>query len=153
MCPRVRLQTDIGIFASMLAGYSGTPLLKKLGIKNGSVVRTFDAPHVFIDYVKAQPEDVIWAQDGDVADVVVLFAEWEARLVELLDAAIPAMQMNGGLWIGWPKRASKAPTDITEDRLRDIILPMGLVDNKVCAIDEKWSGLRFVWRVELRSKR
>ena len=58
--------------------------------------------------------------------------------------------MQRGLWIGWPKKASKVPTDITENRLRDLLLPLGIVDNKVCAIDEKWSGLRFVWRLERR---
>jgi len=134
----------------MQAGYSGTPLLKKLGVKPHSLLRLFDEPDGFREWVKEQPEGVMLAEPGQLTDVVVLFAEWESQLVELLEIAIPAMQMNGGLWIAWPKKASKAPTDITEDRLRDIILPIGLVDNKVCAIDEKWSGLRFVWRLELR---
>ena len=131
-------------------GYSGTPLLKKLGIKDKSVVRLFDAPQSFVSYAEAQPEQIVWAQHGDLADVVVLFVEREARLIELLDIAIPGIKKNAGLWIGWPKKASKVSTDITENRLRDVVLPMGLVDNKVCAIDEKWSGLRFVWRVERR---
>ena len=135
----------------MLAGYSGTPLPKKLGIKAGSVIRLFDEPDGFVDSL--EPASAGFVEGKDNVDVIVVFAEWEVRLLELLKLAVPAMRMNGGLWIGWPKKASKVPTDITEDRLRDILLPTGLVDNKVCAIDEKWSGLRFVWRVELRSKR
>ena len=98
-----------------MAGYSGTPLLQKLGVKPGS-------------------------------DVVVAFfterAVLEARLPLLEQAIFP----DGGLWIAWPKKASKVPTDITEDVLREVALPTGLVDNKVCAIDETWSGLRFVFR-------
>jgi len=133
------------------AGYSGTPLLKKLGVKDGTVFRTIDAPQHFLDWVGEQPDQVRWAKTGDIADVVVLFVEWQQRLITELPVAIQGLAIAGGLWISWPKRASKAPTDITEDRLRDIILPMGLVDNKVCAIDEKWSGLRFVWRREKRA--
>jgi len=134
----------------MLAGYSGTPLPKKLGIKPGSVVRLFDAPDGFLESLEPADTGFVLADSTSLADVIVLFAAWEKDLVALLELAIPTLRKNGGLWIGWPKKASKAPTDITEDRLRDVILPMGLVDNKVCAIDEKWSGLRFVWRLELR---
>lgn len=134
----------------MIAGYSGTPLLKKLGVKHGSLFRTFDAPVNFLDWLKSQPDPIQWATDGELADVEVLFVEWEESLTSLLPIAIKGLTKAGGLWIAWPKKASKVPTDITENRLRDIILPMGLVDNKVCAIDEKWSGLRFCWRVELR---
>jgi hypothetical protein len=134
----------------MLAGYSGTPLPKKLGIKLGSVVTLVDSPKGFADVLEAQTTGFVFSTGEVQADVILLFAEWEARLLELLPIAIPRMRINGGLWIAWPKRASKVPTDITEDRLRDILLPQGLVDNKVCAIDEKWSGLRFVWRVENR---
>jgi len=134
----------------MLAGYSGTPLLKKLGIKNGSVVRLVDPPDWFQEWASAEHEAIVWALPEDAADVTVLFAEWETNLVEHLKTAVPGMKVNGGLWIAWPKKASKVPTDVTEDRLRDLLLPAGLVDNKVCAIDEKWSGLRFVWRLEHR---
>jgi hypothetical protein len=132
----------------MLAGYSGTPLPKKLGIKTGSTVALFDAPEGFLESL--EPGSTGFTVGAENADVIVLFAEWEERLTELLKVAVPAMKVNGGLWIGWPKKASKVPTDITEDRLRDILLPTGLVDNKVCAIDEKWSGLRFVWRLDRR---
>lgn len=134
----------------MLAGYSGTPLLKKLGVKPGSALRLYDAPNGFAEWAAAQVEFDHWAESSESADVAVLFCEWESRLTELLLTAVPELKINGGLWIAWPKKASKVPTDLTEDRLRDLILPMGLVDNKVCAIDEKWSGLRFVWRLEKR---
>ena len=137
----------------MNAGYSGTPLLKKLGLKDGHKFRTLDTPDEFATWVSSQPDPIIWAQEDDMADVVVLFVAWEERLLARLPEAITGLNQSGGLWIAWPKKASKVPTDITENRLRDIILPMGLVDNKVCAIDEKWSGLRFVWRVELRSRK
>jgi hypothetical protein len=88
-------------------------------------------------------------EDGPV-DVAVVFAAWEAELVPAVLAARERLTPTGGLWMAWPKRASKLPTDITEDRLRTLWLPTGLVDNKVCAIDEQWSGLRFVLRRELR---
>jgi len=115
-------------------------------------VRLYDPPEWLPGWIEEQPDGTIWADEGDKADVVLLFAEWEQKLLELLPSAIAGMQLNGGLWIGWLKKASKVPTDITENRLREILLPQGLVDNKVCAIDEKWSGLRFVWRVENRRK-
>ncbi len=86
------------------------------------------------------------------ADVIVMFttsrSELESRLPDLGDSVFPA----GGLWIAWPKRSSKVPTDLTEDVLREVVLPTGMVDNKVCAVNEVWSGLRFVWRKEMRSK-
>ncbi len=132
------------------SGYSGTPLTKKLGIKTGSIVRLIDAPDGFAAALELEEPGLAWASGDEAADVTVLFAGWECRLQELLARAIAGMKPNGGLWLAWPKRASKVPTDMTEDLLRDILLPMGLVDNKVCAIDEKWSGLRFVWRLENR---
>lgn len=134
----------------MLTGYSGTPLAKKLGIRAGSVLVLFDAPDGFVQTLEPEAVGFLISAGEEKSDVAVLFAESEARLLKLLEEAIPAIKINGGLWIAWPKKASKVPTDVTENRLRDILLPKGLVDNKVCAIDEKWSGLRFVWRVELR---
>ena len=86
------------------------------------------------------------------ADVIVLFtksrSELEHRLPKLGDSVFPA----GGLWIAWPKRSSRVTTDLTEDVLREVVLPTGMVDNKVCAVNEVWSGLRFVWRKEMRSQ-
>jgi len=135
----------------MIAGYSGTPLLRKLGIKTDSNVLVIQPPSEFLKWIRSEHTSVLTEPTSSLADVILLFAEWESFLDEHLPSAIQNLSANGGLWIAWPKKASKCPTDITENRLRDIILPSGLVDNKVCAIDEKWSGLRFVWRVELRN--
>ncbi|GDX82605.1 hypothetical protein LBMAG42_44160 [Deltaproteobacteria bacterium] len=134
-----------------MAGYSGTPLPKKLGIKTGSRVRLLGAPGAFHGILVAElPEGAVFT-DG-VADVAIVFAEWERDLLERVAAVRPTLPDAASLWVAWPKRASKRPTDITEDRLRALFLPTGLVDNKVCAIDEVWSGLRFVLRVELRGR-
>jgi hypothetical protein len=123
-----------------VAGYSGTPLPKKLGIKPDSdVVVLGPAPDGFLAEVPRS--------DGGPADVIVSFhlerADLEARMPELRAMMRPA----AGLWIAWPKRASKVPTDLTEDVVRDLGLASRLVDNKVAAIDETWSGLRLVIRL------
>lgn len=128
-----------------MTGYSGTPLPKKLGIQTGSRVRFLHAPDVFPTLLEPLPDGVVVATDGE-ADVIVLFVHYQADLLAELESQIEGLAPRGGLWIAWPKRASKVPTDITEDVLRTLILPTGLVDNKVCAIDETWSGLRFVRR-------
>lgn len=135
-----------------MAGYSGTPLAKKLGIKDGAVVALAAAPAGFVGELEPLPAAVRFVEMGtEAAHVVIAFftsrAELTERWAHLGKAILPA----GGLWIAWPKKASKVPTDITEDVLREIGLPTGLVDNKVCAINETWSGLRFVWRNELRA--
>lgn len=136
-----------------MAGYSGTPLAKKLGIKDGSVVALVDAPAGFMAELEPIPLAVRFIEVGsEAADVVVAFHTVRAVLAERWKGLGAAIQPAGGLWIAWPKKASKVPTDITEDVLREIGLPTGLVDNKVCAINETWSGLRFAWRKELRPK-
>lgn len=127
-------------------GYSGTPLAKKLGIVAGSRVWTYHAPGDFRLWLEPMPEAVSFAQDGEGFDVAVLFVTEQEDLVARLPDAVARLVDRGGLWIAWPKKASRVPTSITEDRLREIILPTGLVDNKVCAISEVWSGLRFVRR-------
>jgi hypothetical protein len=139
----------------MTAGYSGTPLPKKLGIKEGHTIELLDAPVGFDETLGVDGPDFpggveIRRSAGDRADVIVAFttrrASFEAGIDELGKRIRPA----GGLWIAWPKKAAKTDTDMTEDVVREIALPRGLVDNKVCAIDAKWSGLRLVWRKELR---
>lgn len=127
-----------------MAGYSGTPLPKKLGIQAGSRVRFLGAPETFPTLLTSLPEGVV--ETADEADVVILFVRYQADLMAAFDDQVANLAPRGGLWIAWPKKASKVPTDITEDTLRTLILPTGLVDNKVCAIDETWSGLRFVRR-------
>ena len=134
------------------AGYSGTPLAKKLGIAPGSRVSTIDAPGDLRTMLEPIPDGVAFRADlRGHADVVVLFTMSRAKLVRRIEAAGRAIFPDGGVWVAWPKRASKIETDMTEDVVRDVALPLGLVDNKVCAIDETWSGLRVVWRRERRT--
>lgn len=134
------------------AGYSGTPLAKKLGIKEGHAVALLGAPEGFDATLEPIPAGVTFRRRAQGSnDVVVMFHTKRAEFERRLDAAVAAMDVDGGLWVAWPKKASKVPTDITEDTVREVCLPLGLVDNKVCAIDEVWSGLRVVWRKELRA--
>ena len=138
----------------MAAGYSGTPLAKKLGIKDGHAVALLKAPDGFEATLEGLPDDVtLRTAARGTNDVIVTFHTERADLVARLPKLVDAMDVDGGLWVAWPKKASGVPTDITEDTVREVALPMGLVDNKVCAIDETWSGLRVVWRKELREGR
>ena len=137
-----------------MAGYSGTPLAQKLGIKEGSVVVTVGAPAGFAASLAPLPDGAkVTTRVRDGADVIVAFFTKSAELVKRFPALHAAMAVDGGLWIGWPKKSSGMATDITENQLRDLLLPTGVVDNKVCAIDDTWSGLRFVIRKELRAAR
>jgi len=135
------------------AGYSGTPLPRKLGIKPGHAVAVLGGPAGFADGLAAlSGADVAQALPAaGLLDVIVTFVRWrekfEAQLPGLRERMAPAC----GLWIAWPKRAARVPTDMTEHVVREVALPTGLVDNKVCAIDEVWSGLRLVIRRELRA--
>ena len=136
----------------MGAGYSGTPLAQKLGIKAGHSVALLKAPAGFETTLVGLPDGVtIRTAARGTNDVLVSFHTRRADLEKRLRLLVDAMDVDGGLWIAWPKTASGVPTDITEDTVREVALPIGLVDNKVCAIDETWSGLRVVWRRELRA--
>ena len=133
------------------AGYSGTPLPQKLGIKEAHKIAVLGAPRGFALGVLPTGTRVQHSLAGKaMLDVVVAFVTRRADLVARIAACRPRMQPAAGLWIAWPKRASGMATDITEDTVREVALPTGLVDNKVCAIDETWSGLRLVIRKELR---
>ncbi len=133
---------------STLAGYSGTPLAKKLGIKEGSRVTLVGAPDGFDDLLAPIPDGVRIARRlGRDADVIVAFHTSRVVCEERFDRLRAAMHDAGGLWIAWPKRASGVATDMTENVVRDLALAKGLVDNKVCAIDATWSSLRIVVRV------
>lgn len=137
----------------MTAGYSGTPLAKKLGIAAGAVVRVFGAPPELPALVEPLPDGATLRSRGAGRHPVVLaFHTSRAALEAQVPALLDALDVDGGLWIAWPKKASKVPTDITEDTVRDVFLPLGLVDNKVCAISDVWSGLRVVWRKERRAE-
>ena len=134
------------------AGYSGTPLPRKLGIQPGHRVALLGAPGAFESETLGElPEDVrVARRAGGRADVIVSFHTARADLEHRLPALRAMMEPAAGLWIAWPKRASKVATDITEDVVREVALPTGLVDNKVAAIDATWSGLRLVIRLEHR---
>ena len=130
------------------AGYSGTPLPKKLGIKPGHRVLLLSAPEPFeLDL----PEDVkVGRAARGKADVIVSFHTERADLARRMPKLREAMEPAAGLWIAWPKRASKLPTDLTENVVRELALANALVDNKVAALDEEWSGLRLVIRLKDR---
>lgn len=126
----------------MTAGYSGTPLAKKLGVKDGSRLALSGAPDGFEALLDPLPAGVEIEPAGDrPAHVTVAFVERAVDLVERIDRLAPGLERGQRLWIAWPKRASKRPTDLTEDVVRDAALAVGLVDTKVCAIDATWSGL------------
>jgi hypothetical protein len=130
----------------MNTGYSGTPLARKLGFKEGMRVAYVNPPDGFaIDGI-----DDVRARLTKGTDLVVFFTKERQALERRLDALRKAIEPDGMLWIAWPKRASGVATDMTEDIVRDVALPTGLVDTKVCAIDDVWSGLRLVVRKELR---
>lgn len=138
---------------STMAGYSGTPLAKKLGIKEGHVVVLFSAPDGFERTIDGLPARVRFARAGrGTADVVLLFTKSRADFEKRFEKAALAMTPSSGLWVAWPKKASGIATDMTERVVRDIALPTGMVDNKVCAIDDVWSALRLVHRLENRPK-
>jgi hypothetical protein len=134
-----------------MAGYSGTPLVQKLGIKEGHRVAILAAPAGFELGTLPTGATVQTSLAGKAPlDVVIQFvtkrAVFEAQLAKIRKRMAPAC----GVWIAWPKAASKVPTEVTEHVVREVALPTGLVDNKVCAIDETWSGLRLVIRRALR---
>jgi hypothetical protein len=133
------------------AGYSGTPLARKLGVKAGARVALVGAPDGFEATLEPLPEDAaVRRRLRGPQDVIVCFVTSSAALVKAMPRLQAAMSPACGLWIAWPKRASGVPTDLTENVIRDEALAAGLVDNKVCAIDETWSGLRLVIRLKDR---
>jgi hypothetical protein len=137
------------------AGYSGTPLVRKLAIKPGARLALIDAPDGFDATLGELPEDVtVRSRAGRrPSDVIVAFHTSRLQLERRLPALAAALDPAGGLWIAWPKRASGVTTDVTEDVVRELALAAGLVDNKVCAIDQVWSGLRLVYRLRDRPGR
>jgi hypothetical protein len=132
-----------------MVGYSGTPLAQKLGIKEGHAVALVGAPTSFALDAPARISRKLGAGPHDV---IVVFVKDRAQLAARIEDARAKMTEDGGLWIAWPKKSSGVATDMTEQAIRDVALPTGLVDNKVCAIDEVWSGLRLVIRRELRAR-
>jgi hypothetical protein len=145
----------------MSAGYSGTPLAKKLGIKEGMTVLAVDAPVHYSELVEPLPEkaEIVPLQSDTLAtarlsasgiDVVHLFTNSRDGLFQLVSSARNLIKQDGAIWVSWYKKAARLPTEITEDTVREAAFPLGLVDVKVCAVDEKWSGLKLVIRKENR---
>ena len=138
---------------SQPAGYSGTPLPRKLGIGEGDEVALIGAPEWLEDLLGEVPSVARLHTDLDsdaLFDVIVVFVSWRAELEAELGRLRDHMAPACGLWVAWPKKAAKVPTDMSDNVVREVALPTGLVDNKVCAIDETWSALRLVIRRENR---
>jgi hypothetical protein len=134
-----------------VAGYSGTPLGKKLGFKPGMRVVLVDAPEDYAGLVAPVPDGVTFSTRlTEVADMFHVFSTEKKRLARTLGLAVQKLVPNGMIWVSWPKKSSRVPTDITEDTIREVAFPLGLVDIKVCAIDAVWSGLKLVIRKALR---
>jgi hypothetical protein len=131
-----------------VAGYSGTPLTIKLGIREDSVFTLLHAPDGFD--VDLPPGVTVRHRARGQCDVALAFFTTVARVQAQADVLGQMVFPAGGLWIAWPKRSSGRATDVTDHELRRILLPGGLVDNKVCAVDDIWTGMRFVWRRENR---
>ena len=133
-----------------MTAYSGTPLAKKLGFKDGMAVWQSGLPATVRTTIDSQA-DVAWVEGAmDEPYAAHIFASERAEMEQRLGAMRDTMAQTGFIWMSWPKKASEMPTDITEDVIREVALPMGLVDIKVCAVDEIWSGLKLVIRKELR---
>jgi len=136
----------------MSAGYSGTPLAKKLGIKPGHRVYVKNKPENYLKLISPIPDDVtISSRLSGRFDMIHFFTMRKSELSSLLETMMTKIEQDGMIWVSWPKKASKVETDITEDTVREIALPIGLVDIKVCAVDDIWSGLKLVIRKELRT--
>ena len=137
----------------MTAGYSQTPLAPKLGIKPGDAVSLISAPLGAATWLDPLPDGATVTSGANRrAAVTLLFVSWRYELEATIEDLGRLVFPDRSLWICWPKKAAKLPGDMTEDVVRELALPLGLVDNKVCAVNEIWSGLRLVWRKELRER-
>lgn len=133
------------------AGCTGTPLVNKLGFRPGMRVHYVNAPEHLDTLIGELPDGVrVLRRPAANLDLALLFVTDRAALARGLQALQPRLRPAGMIWVAWPKRASKVPTDVTEDVVREVALPRGLVDVKVCAIDDVWSGLKLVIRKKLR---
>jgi hypothetical protein len=133
------------------AGYSGTPLAKKLGIKAGFQIKLVNAPEYYFDLFTDLPGDLNYDDDLNTKkDLIHFFTKQEEKFIKTLPLLRLQIKPSGMIWVSWPKRASKIITDITEDIIRNYALKIGLVDIKVCAVDEIWSGLKLVIPVKNR---
>jgi hypothetical protein len=134
-----------------MVGYSGTALVKKLGIKEGFKVCAPGAPADYKSLLAPLPAAVQFSTAADAStDLVHVFTAQRKELEALLKKLRKKLSDEASVWVSWPKKASKVPTDITEDAIREIALPLGFVDIKVCAVTDVWSGLKLVVRKQLR---
>ena len=128
-----------------MAGYSGTPLLKKLGIKPGFRMYVHDAPEKYFDWLHPLPDDLeVTDRLAGKLDFIHVFVRDYKTFCRILTKSREHLKSDGMVWVSWPKKASGVVTDLNENRIRDFGLTEGLVDVKVCAVDETWSGLKFV---------
>jgi len=134
----------------MASGYSGTPLAKKLSLRDGQRVWFDNMPEDIADEIGDYALDLTFVDPAQGIDAAHVFVTERADLENKLTTLRNQIAPDGQVWVSWPKKAAKVPTDITEDTIREVALPMGFVDTKVCAIDETWSGLKLVIRKELR---
>jgi hypothetical protein len=134
-----------------MAGYSKTPLVQKLGIKSGFEIALLNAPEGYDDTLGPLPDGVIVHSTLEAPlDLIQFFSKEQAVLRAEFPVLKQSLKPDGALWISWPKKSAKVPTDLDENVLREIGLSQGLVDVKVCAVDEVWSALKFVYRTEDR---
>jgi hypothetical protein len=134
-----------------MAGYSATPLAKKLGIREGCRVYVENAPENYLTLLEPLPPDVSFVkQPVGKLDLIHLFTRVSRGMAAKLQRFLPRIAPDGMIWVSWPKKSAKVPTDVTEEVIRELALPLGLVDVKVCAVDETWSGLKLVIRLENR---
>jgi hypothetical protein len=155
MLPRFKRTITTEVYATLfhnMAGYSGTPLAKKLGIKDGFRVWFVNAPHDFDQNLDLSTDIRIISAKAKPLDLVLLFTKSEARLRKEFKALAQKLCPNGMLWVSWPKKASGVATDLNENIVRRIGLDAGLVDVKVCAVNDVWSGLKFVYRLKDRAQ-
>jgi len=136
-----------------MAGYSGTALVRKLGVKEGCRLAIVSAPNGFAEALELPSGVQLRKQARGRLDVVVFFVTRRAELARRFPTFQNRLEPDGGLWIAWPKQTSDVATDLSFEPVQRIGLDNGLVDNKVAAIDDTWSGLRFVWRVRDRPRR
>jgi hypothetical protein len=136
-----------------MAGYSGTPLWKKLGLAPGHLVCAVSPPEGYLALLEPLPDGVtLQGKPSKTTNLVHLFVTRHAELTKALAKYRQTLHPEASVWVSWPKKASKVRTDVTEDTIREVALPLGFVDVKVCAVTEVWSGLKLVVRKELRAK-
>lgn len=133
------------------AGYSGTPLSKKLGYSAAARVLLIDAPQHYASMLEPLPPGVVFGRSpSERTDMAHVFATARAKLAQQLGVLRSKLRPDAAVWVSWPKKSAGVATDITEDTIREVALPLGYVDIKVCAVDDVWSGLKLVVRKELR---